>query len=86
MYEYLEVIVIGVEDRRLAKEHGVLSVRVPSYWHCSSDEGEEQQANGIRTMIRYRVNPFVQRRVEFGDNVLLPLLADKPEQCFRFID
>jgi len=80
MHEYLEVVVIGVEDRRLAKEHGVLSVRVPSYWYCTRDEGEERQANGIRTVIWYRIDPFVQRRVEFGDNVLLPLLADKSEQ------
>lgn len=42
MYEYLEVVVIGVEDRGLAKEHGVLSVGVPSYWYCTRDEGEER--------------------------------------------
>jgi len=33
-----------------------------------------------RTVIWYGVDPFVQSRVEFCDNVLLPLLADKAKQ------
>ena len=34
-----------------------------------------------RTMVWYRIDPFVQGRVELGDNVLFPLLTNKSKQC-----
>lgn len=37
-------------------------------------------------MIRYRIDPFVQSRVKFSNNVLFPLLANKPKQRLRLID
>lgn len=37
-------------------------------------------------MIWYGIDPFIQSRIKFGDNVLFPLLADKSKQCLRLVD
>lgn len=34
------------------------------------------------TVIRYFVDPFVQRRIEFRYNMLFPLLADESQKDF----
>ena len=38
------------------------------------------------TVIRHFVDPFVQRRIEFRDNMLFPLLADESQKDFRLVD
>ena len=37
-------------------------------------------------MFRDGIHPFVQGRVQFGDDPLLPLRATKPKENPRFID
>lgn len=37
-------------------------------------------------MVRYGVYPFVERRIELGDDVLLPLLSDETQERLRLID
>ena len=41
---------------------------------------------GIHTMVWDRVDPFVERRVEFGDNLLLPFLPHEAEEDLRLVD
>ena len=37
-------------------------------------------------MVRHRVYPLVERRVELGDNVLFPLLADESKERLGLVD
>lgn len=36
-------------------------------------------------MIRYAINPLVERAVEFGDNVLLPLMPDEAKENLALV-
>lgn len=77
MYENLEVVVVGVEDCRLTEKLCVLSVRVPPHYGCEKMRARISRSTEKRTMIWYRIDPFVQSGIKFGDNMLFPLLADK---------
>ena len=49
-------------------------------------KGEEERTGGRLTVIWHGVDPLVERRVELSDDVLLPLLADEPEERLRLVD
>lgn len=57
----------------------------PSVLSIQVRMGRTERAKAL-TMLWNRVYPLVQRRVQFGNNMLLPLLADEPEQRLRLID
>ena len=42
--------------------------------------------SGGLTVVGHGVDPLVERRVELRDDVLLPLLADEPEERLRLVD
>jgi hypothetical protein len=78
--EDLEVVVICIEDCRLTKKYSVFSMWVPPYCRCAQGKSGKQYVDGKRTMVWYRIDPFIQSGVKFGDNVLFPLLSNKPKQ------
>ena len=47
---------------------------------------ENLQVDKKRTMIWYRIDPFVQSGIELSDDMLFPLLPDKPKQRLRLVD
>ena len=66
--------------RALPPVSGKMSLLVsgPSALHASfSIQVIIRQGAGKRTMVRYRVDPLVQRGVELRDDVLLPLRPDE---------
>lgn len=38
------------------------------------------------TVIRYFVDPFIERRIKFRHNMLFPLLTDESQKDFRLVD
>ena len=46
-----------------------------------SSLGEKEQDSKL-TVVRDRINPLVERRVELGDDLLFALLADEAEKDY----
>lgn len=96
MNRHLHLVVGAKQERRLIEEDVVASVGVPA--HCAHamprqrrSQKKKRQANKLngqrdaRTMTRYQVHPFVKRRVELRDDVLLPIVVAHGEQVLCFV-
>ena len=85
----LELVVVRVQICGLGQEQQVLARRVPAHWAATAMGSAYARARGKwwgLTVVRDGVDPLVERGVELGDDVLLPLLPDEPEHDARLVD
>lgn len=84
MDEDLKVVVVRVEDDGLVSPEFVFVLWVPPHWGEIRWESWGRDRDE-RTVVRYGVDPFVQRRVQFSDDLQLEIRIVKAERNLRLV-
>lgn len=82
--EDLKVVVVRVEDDGLVSPEFVFVLWVPPHWGEIRWESWGRDRDE-RTVVRYGVDPFVQRRVQFSDDLQLEIRIVKAERNLRLV-